>query len=166
MDALKIIDDIILKEGGFVDNKADKGGPTNMGITLPTLSRWRGTPVGIEDIRNLKRSEASDIYYELYIKRPKLDQIPDPHLRAQLVDFGVNSGPMLAITKLQTLLGVEADGVLGSETLSKLALKDQRVINNLLMAERVRMLGRIVTRSKTQIAFLDGWLARALTFLR
>lgn len=166
MDTLKIIDDIILKEGGFTNNPVDKGGPTNMGITIPTLSRWRGMACTVEDIRSLSKSEASDIYYELYIKRPKLDKIPDPHLQAQLVDFGVNSGPMLAITKLQQLIGAEDDGVLGGETLSKLALKDPRVVNNLLMAERIRMLGRIVTRSKSQIAFLDGWLTRALSFLR
>lgn len=168
MDTNKLIRDIIEREGGFVNHPNDKGGPTKWGITAATLGRWRslGRNATIEEVRALTKQEAEDIYYVQYVKKPGFDKVPDEHLRTQLVDYGVNSGPMLAITKLQEIIGADADGILGNETLSALSLKDQRVVNNQLVAARVRMFGRIVTKAKTQIAFLDGWLARALTFLR
>jgi lysozyme family protein len=168
VDTNKLIYEIIEREGGFVNNPHDKGGATNFGITAATLGKWRklGRNATVEEVRNLKKPEASDIYYHEYCLKPGFDKIPDPHLQAQLVDYGVNSGPMLAIHKLQEIVGAESDGVLGSETLSKLALKDARVVNNLLVAERVKMFCRIVIKAKSQIAFLNGWVNRALSFLR
>ncbi len=101
-----------------------------------------------------------------YVKGPKFDLITDPHLMAQLVDYGVNSGPGLAIQKLQTILGVSVDGVLGEETLTALASADSKAISNQLVAERVKMIGRLVVKNKTQLQFLNGWLIRALEFIR
>ncbi len=48
-------------EGGYVDHPADKGGPTNMGITLNTLARWRGHAVTAADVKALTRAEARQI---------------------------------------------------------------------------------------------------------
>jgi lysozyme family protein len=36
----RLINDVLAKEGGYVDHPADKGGPTNFGITQATLSRY------------------------------------------------------------------------------------------------------------------------------
>ena len=48
-------------EGGFVNDPRDPGGATNMGITIATLSSWRGTPVTVQDVRNLTKQEARQI---------------------------------------------------------------------------------------------------------
>ncbi|RMF69946.1 MAG: hypothetical protein D6740_08910, partial [Alphaproteobacteria bacterium] len=42
----RLLDRLIAREGGFVAHAADRGGPTKYGITLATLSAWRGRPVG------------------------------------------------------------------------------------------------------------------------
>ena len=153
-----IIDDILKREGGYVDNPADKGGRTNFGIAEASHPEaWADGKV--------TEAEARAIYINKYVKGPKFDLIPDQNLVAQLVDFGVNSGPGVAIQKLQTILGVTVDGVLGPETFKALEAADLKVINNKLTAERVKMIGRIVVRNKSQIVFLNGWLNRALEFL-
>ena len=42
MNAIEqILDDILRREGGYVNHPADRGGPTNFGITAQTLGNWR-----------------------------------------------------------------------------------------------------------------------------
>ena len=49
-----LIDDILRREGGYVNHPADKGGPTNFGITQDTLSRYIGRQALISDVKNLQ----------------------------------------------------------------------------------------------------------------
>ena len=156
----KIIDGIITHEGGFVNDRSDKGGPTIFGISQnANPSAWKNGPPTEE--------EAREIYEQKYVKGPGFDKIPDTYsrLRYQLVDFGVLSGPRLAIEKLQAILGVVVDGVLGVNTLAAVLEQDPKVINNKLVAERARMIGRIVSKNPAQAKFLAGWLNRTLDFI-
>jgi lysozyme family protein len=155
----QIIDDVIRREGGYSNNPADRGGRTKYGITErdhPDL--WADGDVTLDEARSR--------FYSRYVITPGFDKISDPHLMAQLVDFGVNSGPFIAIQKLQIVLGTKSDGVLGPKTIAALSHRDSREVGNLLVGERVKMLGRICVRDKSQITFLNGWLNRATEFLR
>ena len=147
------------KEGCFSDHPADTGGRTDGGISEkwnPDL--WADGKVTDEERR--KR------YVERYVLGPGFDKIQDYHLMSHLVDFGVNSGPATAIMALQRILEVDVDGVIGPQTLGALASREIRSINNLLVAERVKMLGRIVTRAKNQLVFLNHWLQRAVSWIK
>jgi lysozyme family protein len=158
-DINKIIDDILRREGGAVDHPADKGGRTNFGIAE------RSHPEAWADGK-VTEDEARAIYLKKYVVGPGFDRVADPLLMAHLVDFGVNSGPSIAIQKLQSILGVKVDGVLGPKTLDALSARDAREVNNLLVGERIKMIGRIVLKDRSQLAFLNGWLNRCCEFLR
>ena len=58
----QMIDDVIRREGGYVDHPQDRGGPTNFGITQSTLSRHLGRPASADEVRRLERSLAAQIY--------------------------------------------------------------------------------------------------------
>ena len=45
----EIIDDILRREGGYVDHPLDRGGPTNFGITQITLDAL-GVPRSVRDL--------------------------------------------------------------------------------------------------------------------
>ena len=162
----QIIDAIIEREGGYVDHPADRGGPTHFGITITKLREWRGVQsVTANDVRMMRRSEAEQIYLSDYIRKPGFHLIPDDHLRNHVIDFGVNSGPGTAVRKLQKIVGVPQDGIIGPQTLNAIRRMGAAKVNNLLMAERIKFIGKIVSSDHSQAAFINGWLNRALEFM-
>src|ERR1035437_60199 len=152
------INDIITKEikteGAATNDPTDKGGPTAFGISkTANPEAWKnGAPT---------EAQARAIYIQKYVVGPGFDKVTDPQLQAQLVDYGVNSGPMIAIQKLQAILKVPVDGSLGAATLTALATIHPEDVNNLLVAARVRMIGKIVYNSPSQLKYINGWLDRA-----
>ena len=158
---------LLEREGPFSHTAVDKGGPTKFGITQSTLSFVRGVPCTIEDVKALSQAEAVQIYKKLYFTNHRLAMLPD-EIEEQLFDFGVNSGPWIAIQALQECLGVKVDGVIGPKTIaaSILACRPDggRKLNIQLAKWRCMMLARICRRDPSQIAFLGGWLRRSLEF--
>lgn len=155
-----IITDIIVREGGSVttNDPTDPGGRTQYGISE------KSNPLAWVD-NKVTEAEARAIYLQKYVIGPGFHHITDSHLQAQLVDFGVNSGPQLVIMKLQEILHVAIDGILGPQTLAAIAIVSPAVLNNAIVAARVKMIGRIIVRNPSQIKYLNGWLNRALEFL-
>jgi len=103
-------------EGGYVDHPRDPGGATNLGITRATLARHRGRAVSKQDVKNLTKGEAAEIYSKDYWRKVRGDNLPDG-LDLVAFDGGVNSGPSRGIRWLQKGLGVAADGKMGPVTL-------------------------------------------------
>jgi lysozyme family protein len=163
----QIIDDIIQREGGYVNDSVDRGGATKFGITAATLGAWRGygAPATAEEVRQLSVHEAREVYRQQYIVKPGFAAINDDSLRAQLVDDGVLSGPRAAVTSLQLELGVKPDGALGPVTVAAANAANPVVLRRKLAVARALRLARIVQKDKTQAKFLVGWLTRALGFL-
>lgn len=155
-----LIDRIVQREGGFVNNPADKGGATKYGITQGTLAAWRGAPVTVADVERLTVAEASAIYLKRYITDPGLDGIKDPALRELMVDFGVLSGPKRAIMGLQKALGVTADGDFGPASRAALAAHtNPEALYYKVKCERLEQFVRILA-DPSQAIFATGWANR------
>jgi lysozyme family protein len=156
---------ILYNEGGYVNNPADKGGPTHYGITQDTLASWRGHPVTVDDVKNLPMAEAISIYEKRYIVDPNFILISDIKLRTALVDAAVLFGPQTVIKALQGILGVKADGVLGNDTAAAAGRLEARGLINSLSVWRVTRHASRVDADHSQIVFLKGWMARATSFI-
>lgn len=175
MDEQQLIAEILRREGwpAYTNHAADKGGPTKGGITQATLSAWRGRPVTADDVRALTEDEARAIYRDRYLIKPRFDQIADSALRHLVVDAGVLSGPAQATRWLQRAVGVPADGIVGTLTLSAVNALPAPAVRLAFTAARVRFFGELVqdnanARSagkqvKDQALFIGGWLNRAMT---
>lgn len=115
---------VLAREGGWSDRAEDKGGPTNLGITLATYSAWLGRPATADELRNITASDASRIYTKVFIKDTHLEEIGSEVLREALFDWMVNSGPVPPVRALQRQLGLVADGIIGPQTALAANLKD------------------------------------------
>lgn len=101
-----IIDEL---EGGYVDDPKDPGGETKYGISKRAFPN--------EDIKNLTKHRAYELYKEFYWDKVKADTLPYP-LNMLVFDFAVNSGPVRAIQVLQMILKVTQDGIIGPRTIA------------------------------------------------
>ena len=61
---------------------------------------------------------------------------------------------------VSTVLGVQADGIVGPKTLQAVNNADSRTLFDTIKAEREAFLYRIVERDPSQKRFIKGWLNR------
>lgn len=167
----ELLDEVIAREGGFVNHPADRGGPTKFGITQRTLSEWLGRPATADEVRTLDEETAREIYVALYLARPRIDTLP-PEIVPQVFDMAVNHGPRRAVRILQEVLGlagwaVDVDGVVGPQT-RKAAFEAQAemgpFLTNAIADQRANFYRRLAAADPSQRVFLQGWLARADAF--
>lgn len=79
-------------EGGYVNHPLDKGGATNMGITIGTLSAWLGRKATVEEVRNLSRETADAIYRARYWEPSGASKATDYPTALLLMDSGILHG--------------------------------------------------------------------------
>lgn len=177
----KLIAEVIDREGGYVNHAADRGGPTNWGITIAVAREYGYTG----DMRSLPRSTAAAIYAANYWHSLRLDDVAEfsTDLALVLFDFGVNSGPGRAAEYLQRQLNVlnnrgkfyrdiEVDRAFGNESLKALrgfaaARGDGgiEVLAHTINAERIVFCRGLAERSESQEAFTYGWFRRVVELL-
>lgn len=170
----EMLEELVVREGGYSNRKADRGGPTNFGITQKALAEWRKRPVTAEDVKSLTKGEAFKIYESNYYVHPKINTLPEV-VQEQVFDIGVNSGPGTGIRLLQEVLNslrcpCTADGGIGPQTLSAcskaLITYGPMIVGNELVDKRKAFYQAIVDNDKTglQKANLNGWMNRAESF--
>ena len=164
-DVNKLAPYILKWEGGFVDHKADKGGATNMGVTIGT---WRQNGYdkdgdGDIDVADLKLLTKQDVINRIlkphYWDRWKADQIVSQPIANILVDWVWGSGKWGIIIP-QRLLGVEADGVAGQQTIMAVNKQSPADLFARIKTARLTFLNDIVKNNPSQRVFLKGWINR------
>ena len=155
----RVMPHVFRHEGGYADHPSDPGGATNLGITLATLSAWRGRRVTKAEVRRLSKAEARQIYRRQYWAPISGDDLPGGVDYAAF-DFAVNSGPRRASGYLQRIAGVERDGVIGVRTLAAVRAMDPAQVVGMLSAARIGYMKRIrhrQTKRRLWPAFGRGW---------
>ena len=181
MDSAKIddlIEELIEREAGYVNHPADRGGPTNWGIT-ETVARRQGY---VGDMRAMPQSDAVAIYKRLYWSSPRFDAVAEraPKLAAEMFDTGVNMGTGTAIGFLQRALNalnrngsdyadISVDRTIGAATLNALTafLKKRGAGGEAVLLKAVEALQgahylKIAEARPSQEAFVYGWLANRI----
>jgi lysozyme family protein len=169
-----IIDQIIATEQGFVDHPSDRGGPTMYGITEAVAHsfEYRG------GMNCLPLSLARHIYKTRYIVTPGFDHVVsiDEEVGLEVIDTGVNSGPVVAAIMLQRWLNgfnskghysdLFIDGKIGPVSIDALKVflswrgkKGKLVLLRGLNATQGTRFLEITEANKSQRDFLFGWIA-------
>jgi len=169
----EMIHDVLVREGGYVNHPADKGGPTNFGITQKTLSRYYGYAATVEEVQSLTREVAEEIYRRNYYYGPGINSLPDL-IQPFLFDCAVNHGPRRAIKFLQKVCNeagyqptLSTDGAVGPNTRrgAEWAMREMgHTLLDALIEERRNFYLMIVEANPSQKVFLNGWMNRVNEF--
>ena len=156
---------IKLWEGGFVNHPDDKGGATNMGITIGTLAEWRQEEATVADVRDLTRAEADAIFRARYYSLCRCGEMPE-RMAAVIYNCAVLSGPARSIKLAQKAFNslglsvdgskLEEDGVLGRITMGAIQQTDAGVLASAFMDQQEAYLRALDTFH----VFGPGWMNR------
>ena len=146
-------------EGGFVDHPEDRGGVTNLGITLTTYRQYCGQDKTIKDLLNMSYGTWCNIMKDLYWDKCLADQIENQAVAEITVDWCVNSG-LQGLRKVQEIAGVKPDGIAGPKTLAAINGSEPKELFDRIMAARNLFYENIVKKNPSQRVFLKGWKNR------
>jgi len=139
---------VLANEGGLSNDPADPGGLTNFGISQKSYPNL--------DIRNLTREDAVQIYQDDFWNKFQYGDITSQRVATKLFDSSVNMGPVRAVRLLQLAVNVQADGVLGVQTIAAVNAADE---SNLMDEFKAQLAKYYCDLGKPE--FLLGWLRRA-----
>ena len=137
-------------EGGYSCDPSDPGGETNFGISKRSYPDV--------DIRNLTREEACAIYRRDFWS---YDGIESQAIATKLFDTGVNLGTHRAVSYMQTIVGVPADGKYGPLTQGGINGTEESATLTAFRRRLVEYYQTLVQQRPASQKFLAGWLRRA-----
>ena len=156
----------ILKwEGGFVNDPADLGGATNMGVTI---GAWKSCgydkdgdgDIDVDDLHLLTREDVVNrVLKPHYWDRWKADDIKSQSVANILVDWVWASGAH-GIKIPQRLLGVTVDGIVGSKTLAAVNARNPRELFDMIKIARFDFIEDICRKRPANNKFKRGWMNR------
>lgn len=180
MNIEQYLDELIKREGGYVNNPADRGGATKFGIT-EAVARADGYKGSMKD---LPLDVAKSIYRKQYWTAPRFDQVNviSSLVAEELLDTGVNCGTGFTKPLLQRALNLlnnqgkagfpdlEVDGVYGSVTLNALKTflakrgkEGEKVLLRVLNIMQGQRYIEICERNPNQKQFFYGWIANRIS---
>lgn len=150
---------VIQSEGGYVWDKDDAGGETNLGVTIGAWGAYLGRAIQPGEMKALTKDTVKPFYKQMYWDKVKGDDLPSG-VDYAVFDFAVNAGVGRAAKFLQRSVGAVDDGVIGSGTLGLVAKADpQKTLSN-FADQKQRFYNGLATNNPSQQKFLKGWLAR------
>jgi len=175
---------IIKVEGGWSDDRADRGGATKYGISLrfakalghidanrdgfADLDLNLDTVIDGQDIRKITPQIAEGLYFEHFWIGPGFWTLPAT-IDSAMFDQAVHAGTTAAIRLIRAScprsgLPLPDDGALGPLTrraIDRACARDKGRLLDIFRQEAANRYRAIVSVDPTQARFLTGWLRRA-----
>lgn len=162
---------VLANEGGLNEDRRDRGGITNFGLSANFLrsfgNRYDFNRNGIveDDIKNLTRDQAIEIYRE-HFWLPIYEKVLTQYVCNYIFDMAVSMSPAVAHKIVQRATWacakqkdyIKDDGIFGDQTLH--AVNRSIFIYPVMMSERAGYYRMRAAKEPDQQVFLDGWLAR------
>ena len=128
-------------EGGKTDEKSDRGGRTNFGITQRTYNDWlKQNKLKSSDVFKISKERALKIYKKQFWGVIKGDQLPHNVAKA-IMSMALTDGPQDSVRFIQKLLNIEQTGFMGPKTLAAIwskCKKDDKMFTKQILDAQIK----------------------------
>src|SRR5665213_1936418 len=147
---------LLVHEGGYTNDTADPGGPTNFGITIDEYRKYVKPNATAADVRAMKLDDAKAIYRSKYWAAQRCDELP-AGLDYAVFDYGVNSGIGRSGKVLRRCLKLaDNTSAVNDAVIAASRAADAKALIAAICDERLRFLQSLRTWS----VFGKGWGTR------
>jgi lysozyme family protein len=156
------------REGGYANVPGDAGGETYAGISrvnFPDDEIW----FWLDKLKEVVGVSHNQVFpelehfvrrfYEALYKKYRIDDIHDEGVAMAIFDYIVHSGTT-AVKRIQRLLGVDADGIIGPVTINAINTANKNKLISDVLADREQLFREIIQRKPSQEKFAAGWANR------
>ena len=161
-----IIDKNLEHEGGYVNDKNDRGGETKYGITKPFMEEYKYALPGEKaiPIKDLTVDDAKKLYKAMW-DRYNLGYIRDKDLAYVIYDYMINSYAGTVAKRTQEILNtkgaaLKVDGHIGEKSLNAIHDSDPKWLIDEILKNRQHYHRQDVYNNPVQIKFYAGWMNR------
>jgi len=170
---IKAFQKTIVSEGGYVNDPDDPGGETYKGIARKMNSKWEGWtnidilkrqpgfPASIDKDAEI-RMLVGEFYIINFWNKLKGDEIINQEVADSVFDFGVNAGVATSAALAQMVVGANADGVIGPDSIEAINKFDPNYFLASFTVAKIARYINIVKKRPTSRKFFYGWVIRAL----
>ena len=148
-------------EGGWSNHPNDKGGATMKGVTYKTFCDFRkakGLPKpSVLDLKNITDKEWNSVLEWHTWGKIRADEIDDEWVAYLLADSVWMSGAGY-LKRVQSILGLKPDGIIGPISLRKMNTMNGQNLFNILWQQRENFYKGIGVGNNS--VFLKGWMRR------
>jgi lysozyme family protein len=152
-------DKVMKSEGGYVNDPADRGGETNLGVTIGAWGAYLGRAINAGEMKALTKDTVKPFYKQMYWDKVKGDDLPQG-IDYAAFDFAVNAGIGRATKFLQRAVGAVDDGSIGPATLAAIAKTPPKTLLANFSKQKEDFYRGLAANNASQQKFLKGWLAR------
>ena len=166
----------ILKwEGGYANDPVDRGGATNMGVTIGTATGYykKGAKnfdkngdgrITADDIKALTKEDFTYVLRKFW-DHCRADEINNQSIAEIIVDWAWGSGPGTAMKKMSRVLGLNSSTKMTDEMLAKInGWQPQEDLFNKIWHARESHFNGIVSNNPSQRKFIKGWMRRLKSY--
>lgn len=154
---------MLINEGGYRLTKidGDRGGWTYSGISRRSWPDWSGW-VDIDAQRVPDAKLVRGFYFANFWEPLRLSEVTQQRTAQTIFDFAVNAGPATAAKLAQIVVGTTPDGKIGPRTLEALNVADPDRFALAYALAKIARYRDIVSKDRSQLKFLLGWINRTL----
>lgn len=166
----------ILKwEGGYGNDPVDRGGPTNMGVTIGTATNYykKGAKsfdkngdgqITADDVKALTKEDFTYVLRQFW-DYCRADEINNQSIAEIIVDWAWGSGLGTAMKKVSRVLGLNPSTKMTDEMLAKInGWQPQEDLFNKIWHARESHFNGIVSNNPSQRKFIKGWMNRLRSY--
>lgn len=137
----------------------------------PSWSGWKTIKAYLDIEPNLKEcskilanvsdlnTKVYDFYKKEFFDKMKLDLVESESKQLEMMCFGINTNPTRCIKKVQELLGLTVDGIIGNKTINALNAFDDDLFDKLFDDEEIEFYNSLDEKRFSR--FKKGWRSRA-----